>query len=151
MTEEEVSRTRRPAALAADVHPQTGTRIARQVLAFALETAFLFSAAYWAIAAFPSQPVPAAAGALALALLLWGLFLAPRAKNRLRWPALPLIAGGAFLAGAGALMVSGLVTAAVLMAAAAVGNLVWDLLAGYPAVASESRASRPAGRRSAKR
>ncbi|MET4061131.1 nitroreductase [Arthrobacter sp. UYP6] len=147
MTEDEISRIA-SAAVVAHSRPQRGTRIARQLLAFALETALLFAAAYWAIAAFPSQRVIAAAGALGLAVLLWGLFLAPRAKNRLPWPALPLVAGGAFLAGAGALMISGLVPAAVLMAAAAVGNLIWDLASGYPAVESPARR---AGRRSAKR
>ena len=147
MTEHEISRTP-SAALVARARPQRGTRTARQLLAFALETALLFAAAYWAIAAFPSQRVIAAAAALGLAVLLWGLFMAPRAKKRLPWPALPLMAGGAFLAGAGALMISGLVPAAVLMAAAAVGNLIWDFSAGYPAVESSPRRT---GRRSAKR
>lgn len=104
--------------------------------------------AYGAIAAFPGYGAVAAAAALAVAVLLWGLLMAPRAKNRLSWPALPLVAAGAFLAGAGALMVSGLVSAALLLAAAAVVNLVVDLVAGRPAVAAPART---AGRRSARR
>ncbi len=111
------------------------------MLAFALETAFLFAVAYWAITAFPDYRALAAFAALALAVVLWGILLAPRARNRLPWPALPLVAAGAFLAGAGALMVSGLVTVALLVAAAAVVNLIWDLAAGHPAVASAPRSS----------
>lgn len=120
----------------------------RQILAFALETALLFAVAYGAIRAFPGYEVVAAAAALAAGVLLWGLLMAPRARKRLPWPVLPLVAAGAFLAGAGILMVSGLPLPAVLLAAAAVVNLVWDLVSGYPAVAAPAK---PAGRRSAKR
>ncbi|MBO0897765.1 MULTISPECIES: DUF2568 domain-containing protein [Arthrobacter] len=141
MTEDETSRTRTATKPAGEGRSRPWTLIVRQVLAFALETAFLFAVTYWAITAFPSHRAPAAVVALALSVVLWSLVLAPRAKNRLPWPALPLVAGGAFLAGAGALMVSGLALAAVLVAAAAVVNLVWDLAAGYPAVASAPRRS----------
>nr|WP_231712138.1 DUF2568 domain-containing protein [Arthrobacter sp. zg-Y820] len=117
-------------------------------MAFALETALLFAVAYGAIAVFPGYEALAAAGALAVAVLFWGLLMAPRAKHRLPWPALPLVAAGVFLAGAGALMLSGLALAGLLLAAGAVVNLVWDLVSGYPAVAAPAR---PAGRRSARR
>lgn len=148
MRENETSRIRTVTEPAVQARLRPWTIIVRQVLAFALETALLFAVAYWAIAAFPEHRTVAAVVALTVSVVLWGLLLAPRAKYRLPWPALPLVAGGAFLAGAGALMVSGLALVAVLMAAAAVVNLIWDLAAGYPAVAS---APRPAGRRSAKR
>lgn len=148
MNENTTSRNRAAARPAAQTHLRPWTIVVRQVLAFALETALLFAVAYWAINAFPAHRAAAAALALAASVVLWGLLLAPRAKYRLPWPALPLVAGGAFLTGAGALMVSGLPLVAVLLAAAAVVNLIWDLVAGHPAV---SAAPRPAGRRSAKR
>lgn len=148
MNENTTSRNRTAAAPAVQTHLRPWTIVVRQVLAFALETALLFAVAYWATNTFPAQRAAAAAAALAVSVVLWGLLLAPRAKYRLPWPALPLVAGGAFLAGAGALMVSGLPLVAVLLAAAAVVNLIWDLTAGHPAVSS---APRPAGRRSAKR
>lgn len=141
VTEEETSRIRTATEPAAETSSRPWTIIVRQVFAFALETALLFAVAYWAITAFPSHRAVAAVTALALSVVLWGLLLAPRAKNRLPWPALPLVAGGAFLAGAGALMISGLALVAVLLAAAAVVNLVWDLAAGAPAVASAPRRS----------
>lgn len=122
--------------------------IIRQLLAFCLETALLFAVAYSAIAAFPKHGTLAAIAALGAAVALWGLFLAPRARRRLSWPLLPLAAAFAFLAGAGALIVSGLLPAALLLAAAAVVNLVWDLATGRPAAAPEPR---PGGRRAARR
>lgn len=151
MTEDEFTqaRTTAPTAPGApDASGRSKPAAARQVLAFALETAFLFAVGYWAISAFPGREAAAAAAALAAAVLFWALLLAPRAKNRLPWPALPLVAAGSFLAGAGLLMISGLTLAALLLAGAALGNLIWDLTAGYPAVAAPVR---PAGRRSARR
>lgn len=148
MTEDEFSRDSGSAQAATDVGRRPRPGIARQVLAFALETALLFAVAYGAIAVFPGYEALAAAGALTVAVLFWGLLMAPRAKHRLPWPALPLVAAGVFLAGAGALMLSGLALAGLLLAAGAVVNLVWDLVSGYPAVAAPAR---PAGRRSARR
>ena len=148
MTQEETPRIRTATGPAIGERPGPGTAILRQVLAFALETALLFAVAYWAITAFPAYRILAAFVALAVTVVLWGVLLAPRARNRLPWPALPLVAGGAFLAGAGALMVSGLAPVALLLAAAAVVNLIWDLAAGYPAVASVPRS---AGRRAKRR
>lgn len=148
MNEYTASRNRTAAEPAAQTHLRPWTILLRQILAFALETGLLFAVAYWAINAFPAQRAAAAAVALAVSVVLWGLLLSPRAKYRLPWPVLPLVAGGAFFAGAGALVVSGMPRGAVLLAAAAVVNLIWDLAAGHPAVRS---AARPAGRRSAKR
>ena len=145
MTDKEIAPARNSVAGAPR---RRGPAIARQILAFALETALLFAVAYGAVRAFPGYEAVAAVAALACGVLLWGLLMAPRAANRLPWPALPLVAAGAFLAGAGTLMMSGLPLPAVLLAAAAVINLVWDLVSGYPAVAAPAR---PAGRRSAKR
>ncbi|WP_461169079.1 DUF2568 domain-containing protein [Arthrobacter sp. Z1-15] len=145
MTDKEIAPARNSAAGAPH---RTSPSPARQVLAFALETALLFAVAYGAIRAFPGYEAVAAVAALACGVLLWGLLMAPRAKNRLPWPALPLVAAGAFLAGAGTLMMSGLPVPALLLGAAAAVNLVWDLVSGYPAVAAPAR---PAGRRSAKR
>lgn len=148
VTEEEFAPDRKAARTAADARRRPGPGIARQILAFALETALLFAVVYGAITTFPGHGALAAAAALAGTLLLWGLLMAPRAKHRLPWPALPLVAAGVFLAGAGVLVMSGLTLAALFLAAAAVANLVWDLLAGHPAVAAAP--ARPAGRRAAR-
>ena len=129
-------------------HTRPWIRMLRQLLAFALETALLFAVAYWAITTFPQHRIAAATVALATGVVLWGLVMAPRARNRLPWPALPLVAAGAFLAGAGALMISGLPAGALLFAVAALANLVWELASGHPAVPSSKRS---AGRRSARR
>ena len=148
MTDNDYAPTRNDPPAVSGAPRRTGLTVARQILAFALETALLFAVAYGAITAFPAYKVWAAAAALAICVLLWGWLMAPRAKNRLPWPALPLVAGGAFLAGAGTLMLSGLPLAAVLLAAVAVINLVWDIASGYPAVAAPTKTS---GRRSARR
>lgn len=148
MTDEDYAPARDGGPVVAGAPRRTGTAAARQILAFALETALLFAVAYGAITAFPTYKVVAAAAALAIGMLLWGVLMAPRARNRLPWPALPLVAAGAFLAGAGTLMLSGLPLPAVLLATAAVVNLVWDLASGKPAAAAPAKTR---GRRSARR
>jgi hypothetical protein len=148
VTEEDYAPARNHAPAVTGAPRRKGPAIARQILAFALETALLFAVAYGAVTAFPGYGVLAAAAALAAGVLLWGMLMAPRARNRLPWPALPLVAAGAFLAGAGTLMLSGLPLPAVLMTVAAVINLVWDLASGHPAVAAPARTT---GRRSARR
>ena len=148
MTEEDYAPARNDAPAVTGAPRRKGPAIARQILAFALETALLFAVAYGAVTAFPDHKVVAAAAALAIGVLLWGMLMAPRARNRLPWPALPLVAAGAFLAGAGTLMLSGLPVPAVSLAVAAVVNLVWDLVSGHPAVAAPARST---GRRSARR
>lgn len=137
----------RSEAKPADPKSGRGPGITRQILAFVLETALLFAVAYSAIAAVPAHPVLAAIAALAVAVALWAVFMAPRAKRRLPWPALPVAAGCAFLAGAAGLLANGLLPAALLLAAAALVNLVWDLATGRPAAAAPPR---PAGRRAAR-
>lgn len=148
MTDEDYAPVRSDAPGPAGAPRRSGPAIARQILAFALETALLFAVAYGAITVFPNHKVVAAAVALTAGVLLWGMLMAPRAKNRLPWPALPLVAAGAFLAGAGTLMLSELPVPAVLLAGAAIVNLVWDMASGHPAVAAPARST---GRRSAKR
>lgn len=135
-----------------------GSAVVRQILAFGLETALLFAVAYSAIAAFPGHGALAAIAALAVTVGLWSFFMAPRAKLRLPWPLLPVVAACAFLAGAAALIISGLLPAALILAAAAVVNLVWDLASGHPAAGPaisstgiSSTGSRPSGRRAAGR
>lgn len=130
-----------------------GPAAVRQILAFGLETALLFAVAYSAIAAFPGHGALAAIAALAVTVGLWSFFMAPRAKLRLPWPLLPVVAACAFLAGAAALTFSGLLPAALILAAAAAANLVWDLASGHPAAGAAIRAtgSRPSGRRAAGR
>nr|WP_273544396.1 DUF2568 domain-containing protein [Arthrobacter jiangjiafuii] len=123
-------------------------------MAFGLETALLFAVAYSAIAAFPGHGALAAIAALAVTVGLWSFFMAPRAKLRLPWPLLPVVAACAFLAGAAALTFSGLLPAALILAAAAAANLVWDLASGHPAAGaaiSRPTGSRPSGRRAAGR
>ncbi|MBP3044646.1 DUF2568 domain-containing protein [Arthrobacter jiangjiafuii] len=137
----------------AAVGGRRGPAAVRQILAFGLETALLFAVAYSAIAAFPGHGALAAIAALAVTVGLWSFFMAPRAKLRLPWPLLPVVAACAFLAGAAALTFSGLLPAALILAAAAAANLVWDLASGHPAAgaAISSTGSRPTGRRAAGR
>lgn len=64
-----------------------------------------------------------------ITMVLWGMFMAPKATNRVGWPWLPLIAGTLFLLAALALYVAGYKTHGIVVAVFAVINtclvLVW--------------------------
>ncbi|MFB0833278.1 YrdB family protein [Arthrobacter halodurans] len=73
---------------------------AAAVLAFVLEVGLLCAAGLWAIEFLPLPPFAAAAAVALPLLVFWGLFMAPRARLRIRWPAHPFVAHGLFATGA---------------------------------------------------
>lgn len=100
-------------------------------IAFALELAMLAAFAYWGywVGAGAIVRWSLAVGLPLIAIVLWSLLFAPKAKQRL-----PLVPGtlwslGLFLLAAGALFVTNQTTLAIVMATAAIGNrmlvLVW--------------------------
>lgn len=57
-------------------------------------------------------------------MVLWGMFMAPRADHRIDWPWLPIIAGALFLLAALALYASGYKTHGIAVAVLAIINTV---------------------------
>ncbi|MET1035163.1 MAG: YrdB family protein [Arthrobacter sp.] len=73
---------------------------AKGALSFVLEVGLLCATGLWAIEFLPLPRFAAAAAATLPLLVFWGLFMSPRARRRIRWPAHPFVAHGLFATGA---------------------------------------------------
>ncbi|WP_422933646.1 YrdB family protein [Sinomonas sp. P47F7] len=97
---------------------------ANATVAFLLEVSMLAALAYAGFHVAPPLAVVAGVGFPLLAMVLWGLFFAPRAGRRIPWPWLPLASLGMFAAAALALAAAGELLLAEVMGAVALANMV---------------------------
>lgn len=141
--------------------PEVGTPNVRAAgaMAFILEVALLGAAGLWAIEALPLFPLLAMVVAAVPLVVFWAVFMSPKSKRRLPWPAHPVVAHALFLGGAILLLVVGRPWLAGIMLCLTVvgGMLAWRdrglAAADARALAERPRdhdARRPAGRRAAR-
>jgi hypothetical protein len=136
MTTDGTSRTRAHVRRRADPPglPPGPWGVLHAVIAFALEVAAL--GAYWyvgsRIVGGPGGMVLGLVVAAAVAVL-WGAFLAPRSRRRLRWPWLPLAALGIFAVAGLGLVAVGLGPWGAVMIAVAIANAALALWLGRSA------------------
>jgi uncharacterized protein DUF2568 len=88
-------------------------RIFSLALKFALELAAFAAFAYWGA----TVSIVLAIAAPALAIVLWGLFAAPRSERRLPLPARIAFESGVFILAVVALLAAGAFVAAIVLAA----------------------------------
>ena len=88
-------------------------RIFSLVLKFALELAAFAALAYWGA----TVSIVLAIAAPALAIVLWGVFAAPRSERRLPLPARIAFESGVFILAVVALLAAGAFVAAIVLAA----------------------------------
>lgn len=105
---------------------------ANDVLAFALEIAALVLLGVWGFTVAPNTVLAfvLGLGAPLLFVLVWGAFLAPRARRRLRMPGLLVAKLAAFLVAAAAAWSAGLPGWAAVLAVLAVVHLTVAARAG---------------------
>ncbi|NUP73759.1 MAG: YrdB family protein [Sinomonas sp.] len=93
-------------------------------MAFVLEVSMLAALAYAGFRAAPPFTVVAGIGLPFAAIILWGLFFAPRAARRIPWPWLPLASLGLFAASGFLLVAAGQSGLGVAMVVIAFANTV---------------------------
>ncbi|GAA3682238.1 hypothetical protein GCM10023081_20380 [Arthrobacter ginkgonis] len=103
---------------------RTGLLVLNMVVAFVLEVALFFAFATWALLSFPQAPVAAVLVTVAVLAVLWGMFMSPKARFRVRWPGHPMVVGVLAGVGAVALAAVGLIGWAVGLAALGVVKIV---------------------------
>jgi hypothetical protein len=109
---------------------RNGLLVLNMVVAFVLEVALFFAFATWAMLSFPQAAVAAVLVTVAVLAVVWGMFMSPKARFRVRWPGHPMVVG--VLAGVGvvALVVVGQPGWAVALAALGVAKIVLAYAAG---------------------
>ncbi|WP_269937136.1 YrdB family protein [Arthrobacter sp. HY1533] len=107
----------------AQVRAGAGLGLANALVGFALEVAMLSAFVFWGFTQAPPWNMLLGIGIPAVAVVLWGVFLAPRSERRLGAGAVRWVSLGAFLAGSAALFAAGAPVLGALMAVFAVANL----------------------------
>lgn len=104
-------------------------KLTNKALSFALELAMLAGFCYWGffVGRMMWLKLALGIGIPALIIVIWGLFLAPTAKRRLKIVQGSIVSAALFIASAAALSGSGHSLAAYFLAFAAVINLVLKL------------------------
>ena len=116
---------------------RSGLLVLNMVAAFVLEVALFFAFATWAMLSFPQAAVAAVVVTVAVLAVLWGMFMSPKARFRVRWPGHPMVVGVVAGIGALALAVVGLAGWAIGLAALGAAKTVLAYAVGRAGDASQ--------------